>query len=102
MSGVGVFGKLASLIGSGLPVFLAPVIGVIEVRSQFIRPVTLTLRLAANMMAGHIIIALLMGARIGGRIFLIFFVMGIYLFEMVISVVQAYVFVLLLRIYVRE
>lgn len=94
--------KLAMLVGSGLPLLLAPVIGIIEVGRQIIRPLTLTVRLAANIIAGHIIMALLIGATMRRRIILVVLVVGIYLFEIAICLVQRYVFILLLRIYIRE
>ena len=98
--------KIARLVGSGLPLGLAPVIGLIEVIRFLIRPLTLALRLAANIIAGHIIIGLLIGALIRAMsvksILLALMVIGIYLFESAISIVQAYVFILLLSIYIRE
>ena len=99
-------GKLRGLIGRALPEGLAPVIGLIEVVSLAIRPVTLGLRLAANMMAGHIIMGLMMGAMVGFSVFVSLLVLpgvvGICLFELAVGVVQAYVFILLFGIYVRE
>ena len=98
--------KLASLVGNGLPIGLAPVIGIIEVIRFIIRPLTLALRLAANIMAGHIIIGLLIAALIATvsvkSLLLGALVIGIYLFETAICLVQAYVFTLLLRIYIGE
>lgn len=94
--------KISRLVGSGLPLFLAPVIGIFEVSSQFVRPVTLSLRLAANIIAGHVIIALLIRVVLTGSVGFIVLVVGIYLFEMAICIIQSFVFVLLLGIYVRE
>ena len=104
--GNAVFKKSAGLIGSGVPVALAPVVGLIEGVSLVLRPVTLALRLTANMVAGHVIIRLLMMGLIGSSAVLSLLmlpcVVGIYLVEFAVSVLQAYVFVLLLRLYVRE
>src|SRR5690606_1554711 len=46
-------GFLRLFLPSGVPVILVPILVVIEVLSYFIRPVSLSLRLFANMMAGH-------------------------------------------------
>lgn len=51
--------RSAHLVPEGSPLFLAPFIVLIERVSQLIRPVTLSVRLSANMMAGHLIIGLI-------------------------------------------
>ncbi len=101
--------KLGEYVGTRIPVILAPPIGLCEVIRTLIRPVTLGLRLGANMLAGHVITSLVLNSLvfmfhaggIGLGVLLIISV-GLYLFEMAVCFIQAYVFVLLLRIYVQE
>jgi len=52
----GIWGHTKNLMPPGLPGWLMPLIFVIEVLSQFIRPFALCIRLFANMMAGHVVI----------------------------------------------
>ena len=101
------FKKVSRLVGKGLPNGLASIIGLIETARLIIRPLTLRLRLVANIMAGHIIMALLISALLNPSGLMMFLtisilVIGIYLFELAVCVVQAYVFILLLSIYVTE
>lgn len=74
---------------------------IIESVSQIIRPITLSVRLAANITAGHILIAL---AR---RPILIINHMTLalstlFLLELAVAFIQRYVFVVLLSMYLRE
>lgn len=101
--------KLGEYIGTRIPAGLGPPIGVCEVIRSVIRPLTLGLRLAANIVAGHIITSLVLNTFIFllksggfGVFFLLFVSVGLYLFELAICFIQAYVFVLLLGIYVQE
>lgn len=98
-----------------VPVFLRPLVGLIEFFSiLFLRPLTLAVRLFANMVAGHLMLTLLLVSGwvfissigdIGARsaIGLAWFVMGlgIYLFEVVVILLQAYIFTLLSAVYVQ-
>lgn len=88
---------------------LGPFIGVCEIIRAVIRPLALGLRLAANILAGHVITSLVanclvymaLSARVGVLVFgAISF--GLFLFEGAVCVIQAYVFILLLRVYVQE
>jgi len=98
--------KTARLVGTGLPGALASFVGLIETVSVMIRPITLALRLAVNIMAGHILIGLVRAFFIAPLMPLSLVVLGLfiglYLLEMAVAVIQAYVFVLLLRLYLRE
>jgi F-type H+-transporting ATPase subunit a len=102
--------KFGRYIGTGIPAALGPIIGVCEVVRMLVRPVALGLRLGANMLAGHAILALVTNCfryriinlrAIRGSIFFIAS-FGFFLFEAAVCVIQAYVFILLLRIYVSE
>ena len=91
-------------------------VGLIELVSVFLlRPFTLAVRLFANMVAGHLMLTLLLGS---GVIFLTavgdigiraligipWFVLGvaIFVFEVVVSVLQAYIFTLLSAVYIQS
>lgn len=99
----------------GVPVALKPLVGVIEFFSiLFIRPFSLAVRLFANLVAGHVMLTILLvsgvvfiGAvgEIGLRstIGVAWFVMGllIFVFEIIVSVLQAYIFTLLSAVYIQ-
>lgn len=101
--------KLGRYIGTGIPVVLGPFIGACEVLSALIRPLALGLRLGANMLAGHVIVSLVTNRLryviLHGRVRVVVFMVisfGLFLFEAAVCIIQAYVFMLLLRIYVSE
>jgi F-type H+-transporting ATPase subunit a len=76
---------------------LCPLIVLIERVSVLIRPVTLAVRLVANITIGHLVLALIGASRIIG---IISFVFGAYvLFEFFVCGLQAYVFTLLVNLY---
>lgn len=92
---------LAHLVPRGTPIALSQFMVIIESVSQIIRPITLSVRLAANITAGHILIAL---AR---RPILIINHMTLalstlFLLELAVAFIQRYVFVVLLSMYLRE
>jgi F-type H+-transporting ATPase subunit a len=96
----------------GLPLLMAPLIIPIEVISYLSRPVSLSVRLAANMMMGHTMLKLIAGfsaALVGlgfgmGAVGLLPFVVNIALIglELMIAFIQAYVFAILTCIYLRD
>lgn len=103
---------LTLFVPKGVPSVLLPLIVVIEVVSYFIRTFSLSLRLFANMMAGHTLLQILSGfvLAIGGvagilsvfavvPFFLVFAVTGL---EIAIAFIQAYVFTILLFIYLND
>ena len=55
------FGYLKLFVPSGVPIFLLPLVVVIEIVSYFIRPMSLSIRLFANMMAGHMMLKVMAG-----------------------------------------
>ncbi len=101
-TGIGPY--LKHLLG-GAPWYFAPIMVPIEVLSIFVKPFALTIRLFANMSAGHIIIFSLLGilfmfnsiwvspAIVGFSVF-------IYLLELLVAFIQAYVFTVLTAIFV--
>lgn len=82
-------------------VFLIP----IELMSYLVRPVTLSLRLAGNMMAGHVLLKVVAGfiapmALLG--VFPLILLIAFVGFEFFIALLQAYVFALLVCIYLND
>lgn len=104
-------GYFKHMVPPGLPVYLVPLIFVLELMTFFItRPLTLTLRLFGNMFAGH----MLMGVFIGGGTYLVgtgqlhmiaagagSFAFGMLMqgLELLIQALQAYVFTMLAASY---
>jgi F-type H+-transporting ATPase subunit a len=104
------FGFLKLFVPSGVPVWLLPLITVIEIISYFTRPVSLSVRLFANMMAGHTMLAVFgsfvvgLGVNIGylaGGVPFLFMVLLMGL-EVLIAFLQAYVFAVLSCIYLND
>jgi len=97
---------------AGVPWFIYPVLVPIEIVSFFVRPLTLSVRLFANMMAGHIILKVVAsfavtaaGVGAGYALFGIFPVMinvGMIAFETLVAVIQAYVFAILTCVYLKD
>jgi F-type H+-transporting ATPase subunit a len=79
---------------------------IIELISRTIRPLTLSVRLAANIVAGHLLLTLLsaQGARLRFAItsLLIAALMALSILENAVAVIQAYVFSILSTLYMRE
>jgi len=96
----------AHLVPRGTPVALIPVIVIIETVRNVIRPGTLSIRLAANMVAGHLLLTLLgsQGPTAGGLIILGLIVRLILLLclELAVACIQAYVFTILRSLYLNE
>jgi F-type H+-transporting ATPase subunit a len=101
---------LLHFVPSSAPKPLIPLITVIEVASYLIRTLSLSLRLFANMMAGHILLFILATfvAKMlyAGQFFLSFLplliMIGVFVLETGICFIQAYVFLVLLSIYLNE
>nr|QCX42046.1 ATP synthase F0 subunit 6 [Margaritifera margaritifera] len=94
---------LAHLLPSGTPSILCPLMVMIESVSITIRPVTLSVRLVANVMMGHLVMSLVgdyvCASWVGGG----YWVVGGYMvFEVLVCILQAYVFTLLVSLYSSE
>ena len=90
---------------SSAPLALRPVLLIIEVISYFVRPVSHSIRLAGNMMAGHAVIKVFAGfaGALGvGAIAPIIAIMAVYGLEMLVVVIQAYVFTILTCVYLND
>ncbi len=100
------FRFLKLFVPSGVPIWLLPLITVIEIISYFTRPVSLSVRLFANMMAGHTMLAVFASFVIGlgilgGWVPFLFMVLLMGL-EILIAFLQAYVFAVLSCIYLND
>lgn len=103
--GKGFKNRAAHLVPTGSPIFLAPLIVLIERVSHLIRPFTLSIRLAANIIAGHLIIGLLSRIRIiriFGFTISIFLQRILLLLEFGVAIIQGFVFRILLLLYALE
>jgi len=90
----------------GTPLWLAPLMIPIEIFSYLTRPVSLSVRLAANMMAGHTMLKVIAGfvvmmGLLGGWLPLAFLV-ALTAFEVGIAILQAYVFTVLTCVYIND
>ena len=100
---------------AGVPTAMKPLVGIIELFSiLFVRPFSLAVRLFANMVAGHVMLSILLASgvifigavgEIGLRstIGLAWLGMGIliFVFEIIVAVLQAYIFTLLSAVYIQ-
>ncbi len=89
----------------GLPIVLAPLLVPIEVISYLARPITLSLRLFANMMAGHTMLKVFGGFVVALGLFgfaPFVFIIAIYALELIVAVLQAYVFTVLTCLYLND
>jgi len=100
----------------GVPVALKPLVGIIEfVSTFFVRPFSLAVRLFANLVAGHVMLTLLL---VSGYVFVTsvgdigakalvgvgWFALGLGIFalEMLVALLQAYIFTLLSAVYIQS
>jgi F-type H+-transporting ATPase subunit a len=100
------FRYLKLFLPDGAPVFLAPVFIPIELISYLSRPISLSVRLFANIMAGHIILKIFAGFVIslgvaGGFVPLGMTVLLTF-FEVFVALVQAYIFSILTCVYLND
>jgi F-type H+-transporting ATPase subunit a len=99
-------GFLKLFVPSGVPWWLLPIIVPIELISYFIRPISHSVRLFANMMAGHTMLKVFAGfvvglGLVGGWAPLVFLV-GFTGLELVVAFLQALIFTVLTCIYLND
>ncbi len=90
---------------SSAPLALRPVLAIIEVISYFVRPVSHSIRLAGNMMAGHAVIKVFAGFAgvLGiGSVAPVVAIMAVYGLESLVVCIQAYVFTILTCVYLKD
>ena len=100
------FKYLKIFVPSGVPIVLLPIITIIEIISYLSRPVSLSVRLFANMMAGHTMLKVFGGfvislGLVGGWLPLSFSV-ALTGLEILVAFLQAYVFAILTCIYLND
>lgn len=96
---------LSLFLPKGTPVLLAPLLVAIELFAYLVRPVSLSLRLAANMLAGHTMLKVFAGfvIALGALgIFPLAFMVILTGFEIFVSMLQAYVFTILTCVYLND
>ncbi len=98
--------KFVSLfVPSGVPIFLMPLLIPIEIISYLTRPVSLSLRLFANMMAGHTLLKVFGGFVVALGLFGVaplVFIVALYGLELIVAFLQAYVFTILTCLYLND
>ena len=111
----GVLGYMKALVPPGLPMWLRPILFVLEFLTYFvIRPMTLALRLFGNMLAGHLMLLVFI---VGGEYLLLHgdnlvlkgsgvlsfgFAVFMTFFEILIEFLQAFIFTLLAALYIGD
>lgn len=96
---------LRHLVPTGTPIILIPLIVLIEITRNIIRPIALAVRLTANLIAGHLLIALLGNTININRYYWIIIVsiQTIFIiFELIVAIIQSYVFSVLITLYSSE
>ena len=97
---------LGVLIPPGTPGWLIPLMIPIELISHLARPVSLSVRLFANMTAGHTILGVLFGLAIAGGLLIgwlpFSFTVALYALELGIAFIQAYIFTILTCVYMGD
>lgn len=104
----------ATLVPHGVPKPLIPIVFIVEFMGLFTKPFALTVRLFANMVAGHALLAILFGFLIGVEhyahpiigmpetIAAVGFILFIMVFETLIALIQAYIFTVLSAIFISQ
>ena len=104
MRAQGIGGYWAHLVPSGVPVWLYPIMLPVEILGLFTKPFALTVRLFANMVAGHIVIFFLIALTVLISVWVapvsIAFALGIFMLELFVALVQAYVFTMLSALFI--
>ena len=97
---------LGILVPPGTPAWLLPLMVPIELISQLARPISLAVRLFANMTAGHVILGVLFGLGITGGLLIgwlpIAFTVAMNGLELGIAFIQAYIFTVLTCVYLGD
>lgn len=94
------------LMPAGTPLWLAPLMIVIELFTYLARPVSLSLRLTANMIAGHVLLKVIAGFVVSMALYLKFipipFIIILVGFEVFVAILQAYIFAILSCVYLND
>lgn len=97
---------IAHLVPQGTPGMLIPFMVLIESTRNLIRPGTLAVRLTANIIAGHLLITLLGNQTARGSGFVLAILINVQIIlimlEIAVSIIQSYVFTVLITLYASE
>jgi F-type H+-transporting ATPase subunit a len=101
----GLFGYFKGLIPHGVPVFLLPIMLVVEILGLFTKPFALAIRLFANMTAGHIVIYALISLIFVMHTYIVSplsvgMALFIYFLEILVALLQAYIFTMLSSLFI--
>lgn len=101
----GLFGYFKNLVPHGIPFWLLPIMFVVELLGLFAKPFALCIRLFANMTAGHAIILALISMifvfqNAAAGLVVVPFSTFIYLLEIFVALVQAFIFTLLSTLFI--
>jgi F-type H+-transporting ATPase subunit a len=101
----GVFGYFRGLLPHGIPWWMYPIMIPVEILGLFTKPFALCIRLFANMIAGHIVILALLGLIIFMQTIFVApvsvgFAVFIYLLEILVALIQAYIFTMLSALFI--
>ncbi|ERM03563.1 F0F1 ATP synthase subunit A [Brucella intermedia 229E] len=106
------FGFLKLFVPSGVPGIIVPLVVAIEIISFLSRPISLSVRLFANMLAGHITLKVFAGfvvslaalgpIGIGGAVLPLIMTVAITALEFLVAFLQAYVFTVLTCMYIND
>nr|AGI97856.1 ATP synthase F0 subunit 6 [Tetraneura radicicola] len=88
------------LIPLNTPILLAPLMAIIETMSIFIRPLSLAIRLTANLIAGHLLMTLLNFNSL--MLIILMIQIMLMMFELCVALIQSYVFSMLSSLYSSE
>ncbi len=109
----GIKGWAAHFTG-GAPLYLAPLMIPVEILGAFVKPIALTIRLFANMTAGHILLAAIIGFSgmavaglgwIAGSPIIVLSLIGgivIFFFEIFVATLQAFIFMFLTTVFIAQ
>ena len=104
MRAQGVVGYWLHLVPSGVPKWLWPIMLPVEILGLFTKPFALTVRLFANMVAGHIVILFLLALTVILSVYVapvsVAFALGIFLLELFVALVQAYIFTMFSALFI--
>jgi F-type H+-transporting ATPase subunit a len=99
-------------VPSGVPIYILPLVVAIEIISFFTRPLSHSVRLFANMLAGHItlnvfggFVVMLLGASAAFKVLAVLpfaMTIGLYALELLVAFLQAYVFTMLTCMYLND
>jgi F-type H+-transporting ATPase subunit a len=101
----GIFGYFKGLLPHGMPIWLLPIMIPVELLGLFTKPFALAIRLFANMTAGHIVIMALLGLIFILHTYIVIpvsisFALFIYLLEILVALLQAYIFTMLSSLFI--